>query len=231
MRGHINKTGGFTLLELMISIALLAVVAVIVGAGMRLGYRTVHKGEKKADDLQRLRVSLTIINSQIQSSVPLTYEEDAEKRYYFEGSGESLKLATNYSIWGGQKGYVIVEYHVQTDEKGMKTLYARENTVGVEGQRETKLLQGFKTIDFEYFSKDITEEEGSWVKEWTDTTAMPPKIKLHIALGDKEDTLIIPIRAVNPNVLPGGVPKGDTPPMESWLRPGNCFVGYEVLPA
>ncbi len=66
---------GFTLLELLISLSLLVVIVVIAMGAMRLGSRSVAAGEKKMNDRERFRTVLSLIDAQIQSQLPLTYEE------------------------------------------------------------------------------------------------------------------------------------------------------------
>jgi general secretion pathway protein J len=185
---------GFTLLELMISIVLLVIIIVILVGAMRLGFRSVDSGEKKIESLERMRASFNIIDSQIQSQIPLTYDEEGVRKYYFTGEKDSLQFATNYSIWGGQKGYVIVTYRVSSEGSGKPVLYASENIVGVEGSRETKLLDAFDNIYFEYFYKDPTAEEGNWVEQWTDSSTIPEKIKVHLITGERDLSIIIPVR-------------------------------------
>lgn len=189
------KDYGFTLLELMISLAILGIIIVIIIGALRLGFRSVDSGEKKMNSLERIRASLLIIDSQIQSQIPLTYAEEGETRYYFSGDSKSLNFSTNYSIWGGQKGYVIVTYRVEPDEKGKEILYASESIMGIEGSKETKLLDNFDAIYFEYFSKGPTEKEGQWSRELTGDHNIPGKIKLHTVTGEKDLSMIIPIRA------------------------------------
>ena len=153
---------GFTLLELLISFSIIALIVLIIAGAMRLAYHSVESGEKRADFLERLRGSISIVNAQVQSQVPLTYTDDAEKKFYFTGERELLTLSTNYSIWGREKGYVIVTYKVEADDGGKKTITATEQTIGIENSRETKLLTGFDEIYFEYFYKGPTDEKGSW---------------------------------------------------------------------
>lgn len=185
---------GFTLLELLISIVILGIIIVILVGAMRLGFRSVDSGERKTESLERMRVSLSIIDSQIQSQIPLTYQEEEAENYYFTGERDSLQLSTNYSIWGGQKGYVIVSYRVSQEEEGKSVLYASEHIVGVEETEETKLLDAFDNIYFEYFYKGPTDEVGNWVEEWTDTSQIPAKIKIHLIKGGKDLPLIVPVR-------------------------------------
>jgi hypothetical protein len=69
-----------------------------------------------------------------------------------------------------------------------------ENVVGMEGSRETKLLDTFERVYFEYFFKDPTEEKGRWIEQWTDTTIIPEKVRLHFIDGMQDMSLIIPFR-------------------------------------
>jgi general secretion pathway protein J len=190
----LNRVAGFTLLELIISITLVAIIVLIISVAANLGYRSFNAGEKKMNAVERLRSSLTIIDAQIQSGVPLTLEEGGVKQYYFAGEQDSLKFSTNYSIWGGQRGYVIVNYRVDTDDRGKRTLFASEYKVGMENQKETKLLEGFDEITFDYYQQDATEEEGEWITQWVDEEMMPTRIRVNLVRGSNSLSYIMPVR-------------------------------------
>lgn len=185
---------GFTLLELLISIVILVIIILIIAGAMRLGFRSVDAGEKKTESLERFRTSLNIINSQIQSLLPITLSEEGTQQSNFTGSRQSMHFSTNYSIWGVQKGYVEVSYDVSYEDTGKQALYASENIMGTEGSKEIKLFDALDEIYFDYFYKDPTEEEGKWVEEWTDTLSLPEKIRLHLIKGKTDFSLIIPVR-------------------------------------
>ena len=192
---RVGKDAGFTLLELTISIMLIGIIVLIIVGAMRLGMRSVEAGERRIDTFERSQSSLNIIDSQIQSFVPLTYvSEDGTNKYYFSGERESMQFSTNYSIWGGQRGYVTVTYSVKQDDSGRQVLYASENVVGMEETRETRLFYPFDSIYFEYFFKEPTEEEGSWVDQWTDETSTPKKVRLHFIQGPTDFSMVIPFR-------------------------------------
>src|SRR3989337_2471377 len=72
----LQRSAGFTLLELLISIVMLGIIMVILVGALRLGFRSVESGEKKIESFERMRVSLSIIDSQIQSQIPLTYQNE-----------------------------------------------------------------------------------------------------------------------------------------------------------
>ncbi|MBS1233226.1 MAG: gspJ1, partial [Nitrospirae bacterium] len=209
--GH-NTQSGFTLLELLVSIVLIGLIVAIVGTAMRLGYRSLDKGEKKAEMLERFRVSLNLMDSQMQSGIPLRTTGEGEEgavesinQYLFEGKKDSIRFASNYSLTGGQKGYVIVAYRVETGTNEKRTLFAQENTIGMENQKEVKLLEGFDDIHFEYFFKEATEEQGQWIEEWTDTATIPGKIRIHLAWGNQQISLVVPMRALSLTAQSGSI--------------------------
>ena len=189
-----NSHSGFTLLELLISLVMLGGIAIIISSAMRLGLRTISSGERKIDYLERTRASFNIIDSQIQSQIPLTFEENGGKKYYFQGDRESLQFPSNYSIWGGTKGYVMVRYKVETDDTGKQLLAASESIIGTKNSRESKLFSEVDAIYFEYLFKDPTEEKKEWTDKWTDMGNIPEKVKLHLIYGKKDISMVIPMR-------------------------------------
>ena len=184
---------GFTLLELLISMTLLVLIVVITMGAMRMGSRSVAAGEKKMEDQERLRTALSMIDAQIQSQVPLTYEEEGNSKSYFRGDARTLRFSTNYSIWGGQRGYVIVEYKVEVDDSGRDVLHISEQIPGVEGQWNARLIAADK-ISFDYFYRNPTEEEGMWLETLSEGTVIPDKVRIRMARKAGNVSLALPVR-------------------------------------
>lgn len=194
LAGALSFQSGFTLLELLVSIALIGIIIMIIIGALRLGLRSVESGEKKIELLQRMRNSFNIIDAQIQSQTPLSYEEDGERKYYFRGERTFMQFPTNYSVWGGEKGYVLATYSVLPDESGRQVLYISENVMGLSGSTQTTLFNSFDTIYFEYLYKDPTEESGRWVDTWTDSLYIPEKVRIHLIRDVHDYGMVIPMR-------------------------------------
>jgi type II secretory pathway component PulJ len=209
----------------MLSVVIISLIILIVVGALRLGFRSVEAGEKKVESLERVRNAITILESQIQSEIPLTYYENAEKKYYFRGGRTFLDMATNYSLWGGEKGYVVVRYQVSQETDGRQTLWVKENIIGQENSRETRMLEQAAEFYFEYFirdtSKDPKDEAGRWVDEWVDdaavaTTDKLEKIKFHVRLGHSTLDWIIPLKgrgSLSAPAVPWGMPGLPTAPV------------------
>jgi type II secretory pathway component PulJ len=177
----------------MISMTLLVLIVVITMGSMRISSSSVTAGEKAMEAQERLRTVLSLIDAQIQSQAPLTYRDAEDTRYYFKGDHKSLRFSSNHSLWGGQKGFVVVEYRVEADSSGKEALFASERIPGIEGRLDIRLIEG-KEISFEYFHRDLTSEQGSWQDSLSGGTVIPEKIRLRLKVGTKDLSLVIPVR-------------------------------------
>lgn len=189
------RVQGFTLLELIISLALLALIVTITLGAMRMGSRSIASGERRTEILERYRTVSALMDAQVQSQLPITQEQDGKKSYYFRGDSKTLRMVTGHSIWGGQRGYVIVDYRVESEDGGKETLWASEQTPGIEGKRETRLFTAASGISFAYFNREPADSEGKWTEEWSEETLIPSAIRLHVNDDVKENLLVFPVRS------------------------------------
>lgn len=202
-----NSNKGFTLLELLISITLIGIIVVILAGAMRLGSRSIASGEKKIEQLDRLRATINFLDSQIQSLLPISREVEGETKTYFVGERELLQFSTNYSVWGGEKGYVIVTYTVKTNNEGKQDLYISESIIGIDFTRETKLIGNFDRIYFEYYYVEPivekTKQQGVWVDHWEDELSIPEKILCHFVYGNEDLAILVPVRVTETSLITG----------------------------
>ena len=193
----IRRPQGFTLLEVMISVTLISLILVIMAGAMRVSYRSIDKGEVRSAYLERLKVTFSLIDDQIQSAIPLGRRDDEAGRLFFEGSTDTVKFASNYSLTEGRRGNVAVTYSARSGDDGTMALYVEENTLGVENTREVKLLEGIGGVRFEYFRKesDAEEVQGEWVGTWTDELLFPRKIRITLTFPERKIVFVVPVRA------------------------------------
>ena len=187
---------GFTLLEMLVSFALIGIIAAIIAGALKSGLDAVDKGDRKIESLERLRSSAHIISAQLQSQLPLTFlDDDGKRKFYFSGNRETLDFPTTYSIWKGLRGYVQVQYTINTDENDRRYVTASERMIGSDHTIDTLLFTELDDAHFEYFFRDpLNKEHTDWVQEWEDQDTIPEKIKVQVTYHGKPLSLLIPIR-------------------------------------
>jgi len=163
---------GFTLLEVVLAMTLLALVVAICYGAFHLGIRAVEKGEVAVVTTQRLRVASDVIIRQIKSAVPYAVRNEDDDVYpYFEGSATSMRFVTTAGMQSGGS-LAVVEYRLEedptrlvmsegvafsADSLGRGKLALNQGTSVV-------LLDGFHTVTFEYMLNDGADTE--WRRSW-----------------------------------------------------------------
>jgi prepilin-type N-terminal cleavage/methylation domain-containing protein len=126
-----SSTAGFTLIELMISITLVAAVAAGMLSAMRGGLLTL---ERVQSHIQESRGALGLdqmIRSQVGGVLPATgdcaNDGQAVKSPLFRGNAGGMLMVTSYSMSEGARGYPrVVEYSVLPNDDGTLRLVADE---------------------------------------------------------------------------------------------------------
>ena len=89
------RPGGFTLLEVMLAMTVLAMVVAIAYAAFYLGQRAVERGEVAVVTAQRLRVASDVLIRQIKSAVAYPARNRDEEVYpYFVGKTFAMAFST-----------------------------------------------------------------------------------------------------------------------------------------
>jgi len=184
---------GFTLIELLMAITMLAVIIGIMGSALSLAYQTSEKGERKMAALERKRITISLIESQIQSAFVSVYTEQGETKNRFAGSKAAMTFASNYSVRHGTKGNCLVTYRIEIDDRRKCIFRIEEQILGTDAKQETSVKTDYDAIRFEYYYDDLTDG-ARWVDEWpAGGQGMPQKVKIHFSDGrnDKASTVRI----------------------------------------
>jgi len=183
-----RKTSGFTLIELVISASLMAMI--LTGAYMCLN--AAISGQKliepRAEVIQNARVIMSMISADLRSACPLSkdYEFLGMHRMLDDIQADNLDFAThNYSPRQQNEGdFCEVSYFVQKEgETGRISLWRRRNpTIApdpLSGGNREQLARGLRGVSFEYF--DGFEWYDTWGeirdrKKQKDATELPPNM-------------------------------------------------------
>ena len=157
-----SSEAGFTLLELIVSMTILSMVAVLIAYSLHLGIDAWQRGERETGETQRLRVLSGILYQQIKSAYPYEVKIDDEKVVFFKGKPDSLMFVTTLtdSSYGGFKWvrYSFKDGTLLYKEGLLPDKELDDKTGGKEKIVDTDL----EKVKFSYFSLNDSEWNDSW---------------------------------------------------------------------
>jgi len=221
--GSIQSEKGFTLLETLVAVTIVAMIAVGIWSVFSTSIRVWARGTEYIDASQRQRNILDMIRKQLASAYPLTAPPDPNSpdpnspnpvspilsNPIFQGTETSLHFISLNSLrFHDSPGLTLVNYEVTQGPEGAAILAEREEQfLGQipDYESETDLsgmLPLFGNLTLCYFEY-LSEDEGEpWVREWDAQKRgqLPEAVAINMAAVDKvgntrSSKIIVPIHA------------------------------------
>ena len=167
---------GFTLLELLISMTILALIFVTVLGAIRVGSKSWESGEQRAEESQRTRTLFDTMALELTMVYPLRVKDQDRDVIAFRGKSDSLSFATLPQSYGAEPFshmMRMVTYSVEPDRGLVAT--ERYPLVGVAGSfdslegRERGLDARVSDARFRYLVPEGKSEEKllpTWRDYW-----------------------------------------------------------------
>jgi general secretion pathway protein J len=224
-----SRCRGFTLLELLISLTIFSVVAVIVYVTLDFCTRALERGETRKNANQRARAALALISRQLKSAYPLTVRAEGETFVYFFGGPDEMSFV---SAAGRPEagGLEKVTYFLREDRDGRRSLWVRTSAPALptdlvndrEGglRQEAEVLPDVEGIVWEYFGQSQEGERGrsrnnqEWNERWDGRKehrlpiAVRVSWKAHLGELPYEWSLEVPLNVYYPPPDVLGAPQG-----------------------
>ena len=178
MKYNISKNqDGFTLIELIVSLSIVAIIIALGLGGIRLGITARGAGERKVDSYQRIRIITEQLTQKLQSTYPVfvTHKDGVplvkgpasnQRIMAFEGESNSLRFVTFASpITATNQNSLIHEVkfyigkHPETEKRGLilmekeisgGDIFSRINN-GAENTQYFLLSENVGQIKFRYY--------------------------------------------------------------------------------
>jgi general secretion pathway protein J len=177
--------GGFTLIEVMLAVSILAVVVLLATASLRVGLRAWEAGQRRADLQQENRALIELLSESLAGAFPYQGRlgENPERVVLFQGESEEVRFVTSapplaldapaapfHAVVLGRKGedgLRLIERLVPTDDPF---------ALGPE-----RVLSWSVTR----FTLAYRDESGQWQESWDgrDAGGLPTAIRFELAVG------------------------------------------------
>jgi prepilin-type N-terminal cleavage/methylation domain-containing protein len=211
-----RKDRGFTLIETVIAVTLVAMMAVGLWSAFRVSLASWKRGTDSVDANQRHRSVVDLVKKQIASIyaviAPIDLQTGGAVYPVFAGMDSSVQFVSLNSLrFYEHPGLTMVSYDVEQDRAGAYSLVEREaQYVGLEPGRESffdrevaqpfVVFENLTSFTFEYFDPGDSDRPARWVTEWDakEMTELPAAISMTMISQDaKGETisrhLVVPI--------------------------------------
>lgn len=194
---------GFTLLELLVALALLALMSSLLYGTLSLSANSWDRGEAKAQQASDMRLTEEFLRQALTAQHPLRLHKVQEQPLYFQGARDSLAFA---GVLPGRAGGGIYYFKLAVtsaaDSKSKLTLarlipdYAATALPDFSDAEASVLAEGIAELRLSYFGRDADANVAStptWRDQWDDPQSLPLIIRVDVkpAVGAPWPSLIV----------------------------------------
>jgi general secretion pathway protein J len=186
-----SRSGGFTLIEVLLALTLLALLMVGAFAGVHSATRAVESGERLIDRTNKLRVAQEFLRREISQAQALVIEQDATtgEAVLFEGDEETLRFVAPMPGYLGHGGPYVQQLSFEQQDGDLRLLFRHAIHNGYDADEEpledpelvpVVLLENIASARFEYRALDDAGKLDDWTDEWDKRGRMPLLVRISV---------------------------------------------------
>jgi len=180
MNGSHKLGRGFTLLEILIAMAVFAIMAAMAYAGLSAVLETKQGTDKRSETIAQLQQTLYLLNEDLTQAVPRSIRDElgSEQLAFIGGKGDELLTFTrsvpDWSASSTRSQLQRVSYRMENG-----TLYRQVWTIldrTQQSQFRRKKLLSAESVSVRFYNVD-------WLDNWSaGGSAMPKAVSLNLSL-------------------------------------------------
>ncbi len=209
-----DRQRGFTLVELLVSIALLGLISVAMAGSLRFGARVWETGADRGEWINRAEITQNFLRRHISQAAtarsagrgtetPEAFADASEQA--FSGAPDRLRFVAPAPVQAGVGGFSRFNFFVSGDVENRRLVLSIElgdvaetGVAAPETSDVRVLIEGIETAAFRYYGALEEGREPDWHVEWTDPERLPALVALRVSFpeGDRRPwpELVIALR-------------------------------------
>lgn len=176
---------GFTLVELLVAMVVLALLAITMTGGLRFVFGAIAHVDARRAGIEELTLGLAVMRGEIARAHPLLRKERDQERILFEGGPERLRFVTVEPDFVGGQPYAVHDYAVVPAGGSYRIELRRApldpatlDLEAVEAPEPRVLLDLTQPVRFAYFGSVEERRPPEWVEAWPAGTTLPLAVRL-----------------------------------------------------
>lgn len=198
-RTNRDSEGGFTLLEVLVAMALLGLLSTMLLGSVRLATQIMQSSRRHSDAAVTVPSAYDFLRTQIAQTLPIQRENlpPGERIVDFDGSPESLRIVTlapshlppaamsdnSYQFLTVQRD----ETHKQNSVVITWQPYSRsDGKLQQIASRRSLLLEEITALEISYFGSLDSRQTAVWHREWKHRSNLPTLVRIRFSRNGKD---------------------------------------------
>lgn len=182
---------GFTLIEILLALVLLALLMTAAYSGFSASNRAVRRGEEAIDATNKVRVTQQLLRRQVGQALTLAFDQDSGTSVpiLIKGSGDELTFVSALPGYLGQGGAYVQHLEVESAEsgRGRQLVFRHALLNGFDptesepwAERPVILLEDVQEFTIEYRGLDDEGKLDDWSDEWDKPDRLPLLVRMEV---------------------------------------------------
>jgi general secretion pathway protein J len=185
----VRRARGFTLLETLAALALLALLLVGVYSGIRTASHSVQSGTAAVERLDAVRSAQQFVRNELAQAMTqqLGKNPDNDEAIFFRGEPDSMSFVAPLPGYLGKLGPQVQTLELVDNGKGGKRLQVRFALLPPGGEPlkpgpPQVLLEDVREAGFHYRGTDARGRAGAWRSDWRQGDRLPQLVRIDLTL-------------------------------------------------
>ena len=202
----IRHQRGFTLIEIMIALLLLALIMTSLFGGLYTANKHWQIGQEKINTNEEIRLADRVIRQYVASAMPIVKISNTERQLLFDGKVNSLSFVAQLPAHRGGGGFYLVTLATQTNQKSKelglyyRSIYQADNGNRLRPDQQgnyVTLIDNIDSVIFSYYGHEDINEDAVWQDSWNSNNRLPEMVRIELISTDENKlwpVLDIPFR-------------------------------------